>query len=132
MTQKNNEFNVNLNYQNENDTIRTYHAYLGKTLIGDCQINLYKNYLTVFSINIFENYQRQGYGQQLVNEMENLAKQLGYSTVIIEWSQEDENYKAPRKLALSSGYRQMKERDYHESGYPLANKNWINYIKKVA
>jgi hypothetical protein len=39
MTQKNNEFNVNLYYQNENDTIRTYHAYLGKTLIGDCQIN---------------------------------------------------------------------------------------------
>ncbi len=128
--QKNNEFNVNLYYQNENDTIRTYQAYLGKILIGDCQITLYKNYLTIFSINIFENYQQQGYGKKLVNEMENLAKQLGYSTVIMEWSQEDENYTAPRKLALSCGYKPMEEGDYHESSYPLANSNRINYIKK--
>ena len=127
---KNNEFNVRLYYQNENDSIRTYEAYLGEILIGDCQINLYKNYLTIFSINIFENYQRQGYGQKLVGEMEALAKQMAYSFMILEWSQEDANYIAPRKLALSCGYKRMEEEDYNISGYPLANSNRINYIKK--
>ena len=127
---KNNEFSVKLYYQNENDSIRTYQAYLGETLIGDCQVNLYRNYLAIFSINIFNGYQRHGYGKRLVIEMENLAKQLRYSTIIMEWSQEDDNYTAPRKLALSCGYKQMEERDYHESGYPLANSNRVNYIKK--
>ena len=48
----------------------------------------------------------------------------------MEWSQEDENYKAPRNLALSCGFKQMEEIDYYESGYPLVNKDKINYIKK--
>ena len=124
------EFQVKLIYKNDNDTIRTYNAYSGDTSIGDCQINLYENCLTIFSINIYEKYQRKGFGKKLVYKIENVAKKLGYDIMIIEWSQENENYVAPRKLALSCGFMEMSKVDYDKSGYrPI--KNSINYVKYI-
>ena len=116
----------------EGKNVITYEAYLKDVVIGTCQVNLYPNrYFGIFSLNIFEKYQRKGYATILMKEMERVAKHLDYKIIIGEWSQETETYDAPKKLLLSLGYRQMRKEDYSKTGFNKITEDRKDYIKEI-
>ena len=78
---------------------------------------MYLNYLCIYPINTFAQFQRKGFAKKLITEIEKLTKEDGYKYLIGEWSQEEKDYGLPRKLAISSGFRIMKDEDYIKTGY---------------
>lgn len=93
-----------------------YACYNEKTLVGFCtlQKNNLKKYPEIYpwicSVMIFDEYRRQGFGTQMLQEIATKAKELGYQKVYLWTDQAPEFYK-------KIGYTYLQKVEKNEGGY---------------
>ena len=63
----------------------TYGIYLGQTRIGDVTINKEKTRYTIFSFTLYDEFRGKGYFPQLLQILENRAKEEGFKFMKLDW-----------------------------------------------